>query len=873
MSVSKITSLQDLKADINTTLEPFSSARSFSSPMTSELSDIAATPCSNDQNKNQNMKMTHNGASKIEKNTSTIGKNFLSISIPVDSILSQDSLTTGSPPETGVMFAEDGFDDCKLKLRHAEILLQARSLGLPTDMVHLNDYDKNGAEIFLAQKLIAHLLLTKSSGAEKSLEIETIVMRVGSFCEKTSLNFDDIIHQYTEEYCISGKRICANTLIHISSLVKYCSNLAKKCEIALQVLQAGLLCSEIPTHLTELSRESITWANQLSQHKVKAELEEATRLLKIDSIVRRYCGNAAHDFFRVSDPRHAFRLIEHVCKFVDDPKSFTDALLLCDSYVHISKIDVCALFLENVILASDVNALKTETIKEGINSFPTRANQTASLLTNLYQIDEHLASEVGSRVIAFCSQILEDNRCKVHKEYEMKCIRVCSSACSILQIMSNNENTKCSRNSFSEDFSKKGVCKWSSLKRQFERIYELQTSFSIFLNLHCLRKCDVQKASVSKLLFPAEQLLLLKNDIENEKFYKNLKKCLIKAKRGCALIFDVCNESAWFEAVASSACKMADSSKDSLCFDLLSASGMLDPYSGELASKALLNVTKALCHRSSKDTSDFTNTPRCKDLYELNSSTLPNVMRNILRASSLLQDNAKSCPDKFLPSIAALSSIIDLVTQVLTRADGYVGENTVKYFNRIKIETRARQEAYIGQDSKNEYYELEISTPSQTKLHPNFYVGDGLLLPPMEALCYCMDHCIDQMRFFEIPNYSFKETSDTMSFNHLLSGDLFSFLSEKGAWSISLSILIQKITFMASNHLKSPDQLNDSVLLYFMQLYDKSIQSCAERCLGGSNQGLISGKIDSQLAVSLLLSLPMRQAFKVRTKYNEKKKV
>ena len=36
---------------------------------------------------------------------------------------------------------------------------------------------------------------------------------------------------------------------------------------------------------------------------VKSELEEARRLLAIDSLVRKYCGNGAQEYFRVVSVR------------------------------------------------------------------------------------------------------------------------------------------------------------------------------------------------------------------------------------------------------------------------------------------------------------------------------------------------------------------------------------------------------------------------------------------------------------------------------------------------------------------------------------------------------------------------------------------
>jgi hypothetical protein len=48
-----------------------------------------------------------------------------------------------------------------------------------------------------------------------------------------------------------------------------------------------------------------------------------------------------------------------------------------------------------------------------------------------------------------------------------------------------------------------------------------------------------------------------------------------------------------------------------------------------------------------------------------------------------------------------------------------------------------------------------------------------------------------------------------------------------------------------------------------LDTHNQTLTALAERSLGGSGNGILSGVVDSQLAGSFLLCLPLKRAFKV----------
>lgn len=105
-----------------------------------------------------------------------------------------------------------------------------------------------------------------------------------------------------------------------------------------------------------LSKEALKWS---SDETMKSELEEACRVLKLDNLVQKYCGNEAREQIRASNPRHATNLMNYLCAFIDDPYLMTYIFELSGAFVHISKVESCARIIHNIILEPEIDKLNT----------------------------------------------------------------------------------------------------------------------------------------------------------------------------------------------------------------------------------------------------------------------------------------------------------------------------------------------------------------------------------------------------------------------------------------------------------------------------------------------------------------------------------
>ena len=813
---------------------------------------------------------------KDGKKTESTGKPSLSISIPSQPIFSPHSLTIASDSTFKQCFENEDILDCKTKFEQAKVLFQARSLGLSKQSALLGNYVDLGGANYLAHELVRYFLDSNSSPpCDDPNRIVNIMNNVKPFCENSNISFDDVIAKYTAELCNSSKKISSNNILDASSLATCCTDSLLRCSIVLQILRAGLLCDCIPSGLINLSQATIKETSEFENsfnNGIKSELEEATRLLMIDSIVRRYCGNGAQDFFHVSDPRHATKLAKHITRFVDDPKSLDDVIFLCDSYMHISKVDMCVMFLQNVLFAPEpkkscenINVSRKKMIK---TTCSLRAEQSSAILRKLYGEDKVLATEVGSQVVIFCSQILSDCSHSNRSEYfRQNTVQASCVACALLKVI--DEHTSAKESSISNEvlFSRLGTKTSIALQRQFSCILSLQTSFSVFLTLSDLRNEGKKKAIVIELLEPAVKIVQEINEFNVKEKKEDLRQCLAHARRGCTLLYGGHNnerDSNWYDAVSSVACIHIDS-----YFHLISASGMLDDCNSKASTDAILKITKALCEKSSND---VYNTARVFRYQPSNirheNDLLPSAMMCILRVSSLLREHALvNCPDDSLSSVLDLSDMIEILCQVLDRADGDYGDRIDQYRHGLETDTRNRREPYQYSEHKMDKFDLQMQTSHSPNLHPTYYIGDGLLLPPLEALCYCMSHYAKHFDFLNMLGENNNSNLDDIEVTHILPSDVFSFLSSKGAWNVSLTILVRSEILLACDyiaHSKIHDEAGSNNPLI---TYDETVQCLAERCLGGSNSGMINGSVDSQLAVSHLLSLPIKQAFQVRNNF------
>ena len=751
-------------------------------------------------------------------------------------------------------------EEVEVKLGHAVSLRNARDAGLPQRIVTLRLYDERGGSSFIAKELVRMISSKVSNDADREAQI---MDRVKPFCEAAKTDFNVVLSMYTKDLCDSNRNN-ARVLLEAASLARLCTGSAR-CEVALKVLRAAILCTEQPPALSNLSREAIEWA---IDDEMRSELEEATRLLAVDRIVRRYCGNGAQELFRVADPYHGLRLLHFVCRHIDGSSTIQDALALCDAFTHLSKADACVLILRRMALSASPESNADE------KAF--RADQCASLLRYLYTKDPILAEEVGVETCMYLSEAVQDcspmmgeasSTAKQLKQKEGKA--AARAAIGILSVMQENASKlgRVHKADASKTMLSLGTSSWSALLQKFQSIHELQSTFSIYLSLSDLESEKIQEEVCRLLLRPAVELLEGK---EANADSSELEESLSCARRGISLLFAGNYQDAsilWCKAVGNQATYLAmNSSDDSASIAFLVASGLLDELSTDAAFDTIYSVATAHCVRASKEASSQATDPlhRADDFLsepkdeKMSHESILLAMRCIIRASSVLEDHAlRFCSRRLLGPLVSLTGLADTISQVLTRGDGGSGESMETFRVGLDQEFSKRRETVPCLDQSEAFADGEGSRkgrealPITPPLHSDWYVGDGLLLPPLESLQLCMVYCKKFMALIRSTNGSTIEDDR-----------IYDFLNDRGAHTIALRLRASASAIeLVSNHDISPFDVDNSIL------GDGGISNeskyLVERSLGGSGSGITSGSIDSELALAYLFTLPIKTAFKV----------
>lgn len=221
-------------------------------------------------------------------NNTSLDFSFLSPSSPSD-----------SPISTEDSFFEEEHDttehDCvEHKLNEAVRLKSARDLGMERESLTLANYSSMG-EKYIVKELVKSTLLNRSAAESQGLA-SGIVDKIRCYAADVDADFDHAVHQYANELCDSSRDNILHVMEQTKALSRWCSSPSAKCLIVLKMLRRALVSVQLPPDLTPLAEEAIGMA---PNDNLKSELEEAARLLAIDSLVRKYCGNGAQEFFRV----------------------------------------------------------------------------------------------------------------------------------------------------------------------------------------------------------------------------------------------------------------------------------------------------------------------------------------------------------------------------------------------------------------------------------------------------------------------------------------------------------------------------------------------------------------------------------------------
>ena len=716
---------------------------------------------------------------------------------------------------------DDGMDDneenVEIKLRHAKHLDDARRLGLPWNVISLRDYSRLGGTDRVAKELARIHSSTASTHEER---YSGLTSKVKPFCDDAGVDFDQILVAYNSDLC-NSKQTSAQALLESSSIARCCCDPLVRCQVALAVLRAALLCGKSPLCLAELSKDAIDWA--AVDANVKSELEEATRLLVVDEIVRKYCGPGARDLFRVDNPLHATRLLNFVCRHFRTSSVLSDALDLCDAFTYLTREEACILILERASAAQDEELC-------------------VELMNAVFALVPAISESVAHRVIEYNCHAL-DKACLMMSlndsgfqsvTYKKRATAACGVACAIAETCSTYfRGVHCStllRSSF------------GTLLSDLKRIQRLQKQHGIFLSLNVFNCPRSMLQAARTALKPAVQAFI--DDRPDDGNF-----LLLKAKGACAILSgDECGfRSMWYGVAGEAASRIAVASDDGRCVVFLAASGILDDFGKEDAVHAILSVALTLCRRASNETYNG---------FGYDNDTIVR-MKKVIRASSLLHDYALiGCPERTLVALVSLGLLTETASQVLLRSDEGSGEILESLSAQLSHEARVRRHKLTSQSDRDGggSHTLSMTRPL---LHPSWYVGDGLLLPPRDCLSGSVIYCKDLLELC-------LESGDSIPSMEGPFG-LHRFLGERGAHAVSLRILGVSTALVLCAGKLSTDTYGDAINEGFLLRYRDTLKCLGERSLGGSGNGITSVTIDSQLAATFLLSLPLKVAFKVRS--------
>ena len=688
------------------------------------------------------------------------------------------------------------------KLFAAKAIEASRHMGLDHSLLFLAEYDSVGGLPFLAKKLVSVRL--GSSLKEDSLHLDESKSQLQGFCSLFEFPFDQAVEFYARDLCKNDITLCMSIA---TELVSICTDPDVKCRITLEFLRAALLSLKKPALLKDLAQNAISWT---SNADLKSELEEATRLLGIDEIVRRYCGNKACDLFRVSDPLHVSRLAAFICRNIDTSsisQVLSDVLFLCEAFTHLSASEYMLLILKRMV-----------------DSGTTQAGECSTVFQEIIRVDSKIAEIVAARFCIYCLDIMNEASIASNALGLVDRRALFSSACSasIDTCLAMRSSLGFVPSTYKSLFS---TPSWDDLRREIQRSLDLLQLFDVFVPLNELRSGSRNDDILQSLV---GDVLQNKDMMSDEDLVTSMKRKLTLVKRCCVLL---CGEnsqliaSKWSKVIGTVACSLVTKYDDGSSLLLLKASGILDDIHNDVTYQTLASLVFTLCQKASHSSSTV----------DGSKEHATNSMKSVIAASSLLEEHGLIyCPTTLLPSMLFLNNLVDVSTQMILRCDCGIGEAMELY-----------KQALTTRDQN-----VRVVTKSYRILHPNWHIGDGLLLPPTEALAECMMYC----------KILLQSQVSTRQWNvqELLS--VHSFLADRGAHALSFRLLQYASMIICS---KFEDKSQWEVIEKQGEVLQQILLRLAERSLGGSGNGNTNANIDSELAFSYLISLPLKSSFTI----------
>jgi len=201
--------------------------------------------------------------------------------------------STKIPPSCDLDDVENIEHDCvEQKLNEAIRLKRARNLGITRDCLTLQNYKSKG-DHYVVKELLKSALIRSSLDPSTSI---VLVDGLKQFSKDVDVDFDTAMHQFSIELGDSKKDDTPHYLLDAQRLAQWCSSPSVMCLIVLSMLQKALVSIQRPPDLSRIADSAIEAA---TDDYIRSELKEAARLLSIDYLVRKYCGNGAQEYFRV----------------------------------------------------------------------------------------------------------------------------------------------------------------------------------------------------------------------------------------------------------------------------------------------------------------------------------------------------------------------------------------------------------------------------------------------------------------------------------------------------------------------------------------------------------------------------------------------
>eukprot|EP00984_Skeletonema_dohrnii_P000103 scaffold31_cov98-Skeletonema_dohrnii-CCMP3373.AAC.2 len=201
--------------------------------------------------------------------------------------------STSTQPPSCLDDLENIEHDCvEQKLNEANRLKRARELGMSKDCLTLSSYESKG-DHYVVKELVKSALIRTSLDPSTSA---MVVDGVKQFSKDVHVDFDHAVHQFSIELGNSRKDNIPHYLHDAKRLAQWCDSPSVMCLIVLSMLQKALVSIQRPPDLSQIAHSAIEAA---TDDCTKSELKEAARLLSIDYLVRKYCGNGAQEYFRV----------------------------------------------------------------------------------------------------------------------------------------------------------------------------------------------------------------------------------------------------------------------------------------------------------------------------------------------------------------------------------------------------------------------------------------------------------------------------------------------------------------------------------------------------------------------------------------------